>query len=177
MQSRCASGFTLVEILVAVLVLAVGILGAGAAQVAALRTRHASALLSDGVALAASLAERMRANSAQMHAPDARNPYLQLQYDAAAGAPPAYPACFAGARCGSAELAAFDMGEAMQALYLGFPGGRLRVCRDAGTRADWACSGGAGAPIVIKLGWLRRQADERWHSTPALTVPVGGAGP
>jgi type IV pilus assembly protein PilV len=63
---RVKSGFTLLEVMVALLVLSVGILGAAGAQVVSLRTRHGSALLSNGVQLASSLADRMRANSAQM---------------------------------------------------------------------------------------------------------------
>lgn len=174
MHPRVPSGFTLPDVLVAILVLSVGILCAAGAQVASQRVRHGSALLSNGVQLASTLADRMRANSAQMQAPDALNPYLQLQYDAAAGPPPATQACFA-AQCGSAQLAAFDIGDTMLALHGGFPGGRVRVCRDGAASMDWACSGGAQAPVVIKLGWLRRQADGSWRATPALAMVVGSA--
>jgi type IV pilus assembly protein PilV len=175
LHRRPNPGFTLPDVLVAILVLSVGILSAAAAQVASLRTRHGSALLSNGVQLASTLADRMRANSAQMRLPDARNPYLQLAYDAAAGAPPATGACFAAQACGSEQLATFDIGETMQALHQGFPGGRVRVCRDGAASMDWDCSGGAQAPIVIKIGWLRRQADGSWHATPALVMVAGGA--
>ena len=40
-----------------------------------------------------------------------------------------------------------------------FPGGRIAVCRDAAPwdaarqRYRWDCSGGAGAPVTIKIGW------------------------
>ena len=177
MRSRVANGFTLVEVLVAVLVLALGLLGAAAAQVAALRTRHGSALLSNGVQLASSLAERMRANPAVLLAGDAANPYLSLRYDAAAdGAPAEADACF-GSVCDSAALAAFDLAEARVALHRGFPGGRVAVCRDAGTGGGWACDGGASAPIVIKLGWLRRQADGRWQVLPSVLLAVEGGPP
>jgi type IV pilus modification protein PilV len=80
---RFAGGFTLLEVLVAVFVLAIGILGAAATQLAALRTRHQSSLMSNGVRLASALADSMRANRAPMRAGDAGNPYLQLDYDAA----------------------------------------------------------------------------------------------
>lgn len=177
MHARCARGFALFEVLVAVLVLAVGVLGGAAAQLASLRTRHASALLSNGVQLAASLAERMRANPAQLHAPDAANPYLQLQYSADEGAPPEPAPCFAAGACASAQLAAFDLAETMQLLQRDFPGGRIRVCRDASATLNWDCSGAASAPIVVKLGWLRRQPDGSWASTPALVMVVEGASP
>lgn len=52
LRKRVAAGFTLGEVLVALLLLAVGILGALGTQVAALRTRQESGLMSRGVHLA-----------------------------------------------------------------------------------------------------------------------------
>jgi type IV pilus assembly protein PilV len=174
MRSRIAGGFTLIEVLIALLVLAVGIIGAGGAQLTALRTRHDTARMSDAVQLVAGLADRMRANPQQMRLDDARNPYAGLDYDAASGAPAASTvACFTGTNCNSAELAAFDLSEVQTALASGFPDGRILVCRDragvdegAGAGADaaggsgaalsWRCVGGPGAPLVIKLGWRGR---------------------
>jgi type IV pilus assembly protein PilV len=164
---RLVGGFTLVEVLVAVFVLAIGIVGAAGAQMAALRTRHQSSLMSNGVQLASGLADRMRANAEQMRAGDALNPYAALRYDAALDGAPQRPAqlCYAGARCASAQLADFDAYEIKQALYSGFPGGRVLVCRDsrvwdAGRAAlGWACAGAAEAPLVIKLGWRSKQPD------------------
>ena len=147
-----ASGFTLIEVLVAALVLAIGILGASAAQLAALRTRHQSRLMSDGVQLAGVLADSMRANPGLTAAADANNPYLQLRYDAALdGAPEPASPCLSGAGCSAAQLAEADMGQVKQALHAGFPGGRIAVCRDssvwdAGRGAlRWACDGGGGS--------------------------------
>lgn len=182
MYTRFDHGFTLLEVLAAVFVLAVGIAGAAAAQVAALKTRHGTELMSAGVQLAASLADRMRANHAQMHAGDEANLYLQLRYDAAGGAPSA-PAvmCFGAASCSSAQMAAFDMFEVQQALFDHYPGARIAVCRDlqawdSAQRAfTWDCAGGAGAPIVIKLGWRDRAADPAIAFAPAIAVLVAGA--
>jgi len=176
-HTRFVNGFTLIEVLVAVLVLVIGILGAAGAQVASLRARHGSALLSNGVQLAGALADRMRANPAHLRGGDGANPYLQLRYDAAAdGAPSAGAACFGAQHCDSAQMAAFDLAETRQALYRGFPGGRVAVCRDLlAAGGSWACNDGPGAPIVVKLGWLRRMADGRWQAPPAVVMVVGGA--
>lgn len=168
-------GFSLIEVLVAVLVLAVGVLGTAGAQLAALQTRHDSGLRSAAVQLAASLAERMRANPPQLAA------YQQLDYDALASGAPAAPGvlCFAGAACDSGQLAAFDLYEISSAVHAGFPGGRVKVCRDGaqGGVLAWACSGGAGAPLVVKLGWRSRgdQADASF--VPALAIVARGATP
>lgn len=183
-QSKLVDGFTLIEVLVAALVLVVGVLGAAGMQVAALRTRHLTGLMSGGVQLAGGLAERMRANSVQMRLGDAANPYLQLRYDADQGPPaPPSPTCYDG-RCNSAELAAFDLYEIKQALYSGFPGARVAVCRDAevwsGARRAlaWECAWAPNAPIVVKLGWRDRRAapDAAAVPGPALALVVG-AGP
>lgn len=156
-------GFTLVEVLVALCVLAIGALGAAATQVGNLRLRQQAALESEAVQLAASLGARMRVNPAQLALDDAANPYLGLDYDASAGAPAPPPAsCFGAAGCSAAQMARFDLYEAMRAVQAAFPGGRIVVCRDSApwdaTRAAlaWPCSTEAGAPVVVKLGWRAR---------------------
>ncbi|MES2317718.1 MAG: type IV pilus modification protein PilV [Pseudomonadota bacterium] len=180
MHARLSDGFTLIEVLVAILVLVIGVVGAAGVQVAALRTRHLTGLMSGGVQLAGALADRMRANSAQMAAGDAANPYLQLEYDAASGAPaPAGVMCFGGAACSSAQLAAFDLYEVKQALFSDFPGARVAVCRDTAESATlaWECAGAANAPIVIKLGWRDRRADPSLPVKPSVALVVAGAFP
>ena len=184
MQTRVADGFTLIEVLVAILLLAVGILGASAVQLMVLRTRHASALMSGGVQLAGTLADRMRANSAAMQAGDAANPYLQFRYDAASdGAPaPASVMCFGAAACNSAQLAAFDLYETKHALFSDFPHGRLAVCRDATVVSGagalaWACAPAANAPVVIKVGWRDRRDAPGTPFGPSVALVVTGAFP
>ena len=161
MRAHRHGGFTLIEVLVALFVLAVGVVGAGAAQLAAQRTRQQSALMSEAAQQAASLGARMRANAVAAGLPDVSNPYLSLDYNAAAdGNPGTAPAsCYGASACDPLQLAAFDLHEAKQGVYAAFPGGRIAVCRDAapwdtGTRRyRWACTAGAGAPVLIKLGW------------------------
>jgi type IV pilus assembly protein PilV len=187
---RFAGGFTLIEVLVAVFVLAVGILGASATQLAALRMRHQSGLMSHGMQLTSALADSMRANLEPMRAGDAANPYLQLQYDAATdGVPlPAGPQCTPGAGCNATQLAEAELYQLKLALHAGFPGGRVRVCRDsqvwdAGRRAlRWACEGGGAAPIVIKLGWRGKEIDggdardSAGDFAPSVAIAMPGAG-
>jgi type IV pilus assembly protein PilV len=162
MSLRCeampAEGFTLVEVLVALLVVALGIAGAAALQASTLRAAREGERLSSATRLAASLAERMRANPVSMALADADNPYLQFDYDSAAASPPAADPCYADADCTPAGLAAFDLSEIGQAVAR-LPGGRIRVCRDASAPAGggglpaWTCDAQAGAPVVVKLGW------------------------
>jgi type IV pilus assembly protein PilV len=180
---RPVGGFTLVEVLVALFVLAVGIAGASACQLAAARSHHQWALMANAVQLAGSLAERMRANPVVMAAADGANPYLQLRFDAAADPPPAPSApCIGTADCDAAQLAAFDLADTVAQLRAGFPGGRIVVCRDAtlwdAARAAlaWDCAHAAGAPVVIKLGWRGNEPDVAGPAAPSVALVVPGAG-
>lgn len=184
MRSRVAGGFTLIEVLVAAFVLAVGVMGALAAQTVALRTRAQSALMSHGVQLATSFADRMRANTAQMRAPDNANPYLNVRYDSAFDGVPAQPRrmCRFGAACDSAQLASFDVHEMQREMHASFPRGRVLVCRDAVVwdaargSLSWDCSGGPADPPVIKLGWHHAGDTDNAGAAPmvALAVPAAG---
>jgi type IV pilus assembly protein PilV len=55
-------GFTLVEILVALVVLSIGLLGVAALQLMSLRSNHGSAMRSQATFLAYDIVDRMRAN-------------------------------------------------------------------------------------------------------------------
>lgn len=173
------AGFTLAEVLVALLVVALGIAGAAGLQARAARLDRDAARLSAGTQWAASLAERMRANPVAMALPDDANPYLQLDYDAASGPPAPAAPCYADADCTPAQLAAFDLSDAAQSLAEHLPGARVRVCRDAAPSdpatglPHWTCDGQAGAPLAIKLGWR----DGDGVAAPRLLLFAGGGVP
>ncbi|NYE61133.1 type IV pilus assembly protein PilV [Duganella sp. 1224] len=174
-----ARGFTLLEVLVAVVVLALGILGGVALQLAALRARHEAVRLSQATQLATGLAERIRANPSQADL------YLTLDYDAfAAPASPAPAALCHGVACAPAQLALSDLQEARQQLLSHLPGGRVMICRDAGLWSGgtlrWSCAGGASAPVVVKIGWRgkrpdgARDQDAAGEFAPGVALTVGG---
>lgn len=178
---RCG-GYSLIEVLVAMFILAVGVLGAAATQAVALRMRHDSDLMTAAVRLGATLGERLRAN------PSSTDAYL-FEFDAVAGARPAAPTmqCFAGANCSAAQLAAFDIHDISHTLSSSFPGGRIRVCRDAQPwdaarhSLRWQCADGAGAPLVVKIGWRERTAvpdgPRLAHEGPRVALPLPEEGP
>lgn len=160
MRAHSARGFTLIEVLVALFVLAVGVVGASAAQLAAQRTRQQAALSSEAAMLAASLAARMGANIHVASLPDGANPYLPFDYKAQDAGPPTVGAlCYGAGACDPLALAAFDLHETRLALHRSFPSGRIALCRDGAPwdaehgRYRWACSGESTAPVAIKIGW------------------------
>jgi type IV pilus assembly protein PilV len=153
-------GFTLIEVLVALFVLAIGVVGASGAQLAAQRTRQHSALTAEAAQLAGSLAARMQANARVAGLPDATNPYLTLQYDAQVdGVPVGGASCFGAASCDPLAMAAFDLHETRLLVHGRFPGGRIAMCRDDAPwdavpgRYRWECSDDAHAALAIKIGW------------------------
>jgi type IV pilus assembly protein PilV len=170
-----------VEVLVALFVLAVGIVGASATQVLAQRSRHGAALAAEGARLASGMAARMRANPVAMSAADSANPYL-FEHDAATDAGPSWLApCLGSANCTPLQMAQFDIDETVEALHTRFPRGRIVVCRDgagwdaaAGALA-WNCEASAGAPVVIKLGWRDNGSDVQAAAAPRVAVVVPGA--
>lgn len=182
-----ADGFSLFEVLVAVLVLAVGVIGTAGMQLTALRTNQQSSFQTTAVQLAAEMADRMRANESQMKLGAALNPYLNVDYSAATHGDPSPPGkrCYAD-HCNGVELALFDIYEWQKRVYSDLPSGRVMVCQDAEPwngamqAFTWSCKSGAvdKGSIVIKVGWqekapdgtLVRTAGKEFAPSVALTV-------
>jgi len=78
--SSCPRGMTLIEVLVALLVLAIGLLGLAGLQLTGLKANHSAYLRSQATLLAQDITERMRVN---------RSAALNGSYDNCA----AYPDC------------------------------------------------------------------------------------
>lgn len=74
--ARPAGGFTLVEALVALVVLSIGLLGIAALYVETLRASRTSLYRTEAVTLATDLADRMRANRNPANAYDCGDPCL-----------------------------------------------------------------------------------------------------
>lgn len=62
--SQRAAGFTLLEILVAILILSIGLLGLASLQASGLRSNHSGYLRSKATIFAYEMADRLRANRA-----------------------------------------------------------------------------------------------------------------
>lgn len=160
MNRQCtASGFTLIEVLIALLVLTLGALGANAAILHARRAGQQSSMMSAAVQLGARVGESMRANG-----PAAFAAYLQLDYDALADGPPPDAGDCSATACDSAALTAANLSLLRRQTHERFPLGRIKICRDSASfdaAADslrWQCDGAAAAPIVVKIGWRQRLA-------------------
>jgi len=154
---RRAQGFTLVESLIALLLLSVGLLGAWALQLASLRAHADSMQQAAATELLRDMAERIRAN-----------PTAGARYDSLRG--PALEAACAGATaCSAEELAASDLAQfAIRAGAL-FPGS------DTAATVEFEPATGPDAAdhFTLSLRW-RGARDLNSVSLHQLAPPVAG---
>jgi type IV pilus assembly protein PilV len=112
------SGFTLIEVLIALAILAVGLLGGVALLIDGLRAGRSALLQTNAALLATDLADRIRANRAGGAA------YELSEGDAVAA--PA-KACAAIAECSSVDVAQRDLYAWQQSVLEQLPGGSTSV--------------------------------------------------
>lgn len=129
------SGMTLIEALVALLVLSIGLLGVAALQMSSLRNTHAAHMRSQATALASDITDRMRAN---------RTVALTGAYNIAIGATLTAPA----------TLAEVDLFTWKNSLAATFPAGDGSVAVDPATSIASITiqlddSRGAEAPVLF----------------------------
>lgn len=117
-------GIAMIEALVALLVLALGVLGLARLQVNALTESRNTNARAMAVQLAADLSERMQSNAAIRRANPATNPYITGW-----GVPPAAVTNCLNANCNGAELAAFDLMAWKLNLQTLLPNGDAQVFR------------------------------------------------
>jgi type IV pilus assembly protein PilV len=120
-QGRVARGFTLLEILIALVILSIGLLGVAGMQYASLRANHHAFLRSQATFLAYDIVDRMRANMAAA---------MAGSYDI--NADPDVEDDATGPM--STTVAAQDVAEWLQLLSTTLPDGTGEVVVDSATR-------------------------------------------
>jgi type IV pilus assembly protein PilV len=140
-------GFTMLETLIAIVVVSVGLIAMAALQARSLAEVSISRLRSVSTLHAASLADMMRSNRAGLDAGVYRtNP----------SSDDVLSACFTTG-CTASQVAAAHIAIWRAAIAADLPGGQGIVCVDStpndGTPSVPACDGVAGAPYVMKIWW------------------------
>lgn len=134
--TRSQRGLTLIEVLIAVLVLSIGLLGLAGLQATSLQFNHSSNLRSQATNLAYEMTDRMRAN---------RDAALNGQYNLAIDA----------ATPGTGTVPGADLAAWRTALATRLPSGEGSVAVDTDGIATivvrWDDSRGAEAPLVFTL--------------------------
>jgi len=163
-------GFTLLEVLIAVLILAIGLLGLAKLQVLGLHANQSANLRTEATLLAYDIADRMRANRAAYR--DASGHYIDLP-----GGTTSKQCAYNGSvqDCTSTEMAQFDLAAWRAQVTSALPGGVATVCRDTSPNdggddngdgavdaSEYSCSN-SGSVYAIKIWWLDKD------SPPAFT--------
>ncbi len=189
--TSCACGFSLVEVLIALFVLAIGVIGSTGLQATALQTAQDSTYQTVALQLAAEMAQHLRAleQSASPAAPSSSGFQLDFQSNAPSRALPSAAGCYQSA-CTTSDLHTFYLSEWLYRLDQALPEARVRICQDAApwnvTHAslDWHCTASLSTEVVaatvIKIGWQGRQRagllasgwSQRQGFGPMVVVPV-----
>ncbi len=139
-------GFSLVEVLVALVVISLGLLGIAGLQLAGMRGSTTSTLRTTATQLAYDATDRMRANPTGVAAGN---------YDNQA-APAAVPGgCLSATGCTTAQISQLDLFLWQSEIARKLPGGAGVICRDnpATGAASAACDGNATDPYRISVTW------------------------
>ncbi len=188
MKSKRQYGFSLMEVLVALLILSVGLLGLAGMQIAGLRSVSNSSSYTQAVLALNDMAERIRANptavkdnaflsissAADVDCTVMPAPYCSSYYDTGTSSG------ITGVSCSPAELVTYDLnvwfcGEATiadgsartGALSGSLPGASFTIsCTDIDTTDADACTAGSTHDIVIS--WNERNADNRTNAGAAI---------
>ncbi len=134
---KSQSGFTMVEVLVALVVLAIGLLGIAALYLNSLQAGRSAIYRTEAVNLAADLADRIRSNRTAVGA----------YAIAFAGASADVPACYTTAGCTSLQLAASDLNRWLADIAQQLPNGAGQVV------VTLPVGAGEPANYVITVRW------------------------
>lgn len=183
-----ASGFSLLEVLISIVILSFGLLGMVGMQATALQSNKEARAQSTAVRMAGELGELMRNNQEVGTATTTLlNPYL-IDWDSSSAVPSATTNCLTGdcysvASTSKLQVATFDVREWVTRLNTELPGARVKVCFDdapyvtATGIPQWGCTTG-GTVAVIKIGWTRASTDRTLTGAAAFEKSTGtGAAP
>ncbi len=144
-KAKLDAGFTLIEVLVALVILSIGLLGTAGLQLASLRESKNTLLASQAAALAYSLADMMRANAAAVNTGGYDfNPETDTPPD-----PASLPDC--SSSCSPSDIASFDLNQWYRQVAHSLPSGNARITCEAAESGD-ACPA-SGAVRTITVFW------------------------
>jgi type IV pilus assembly protein PilV len=156
---RTQTGFTLLEVLVTLVVIALALLGTAGLQAYATKASHSGQLRTEAVILGADLLERIEANN------DAA---VDGNY-AADPLPTAAPTDCAAAACTPAELATYDLVQFRNRLEAALPASSATVAVAAAGANLWT--------YTVQIDWterITRAANTATTSSGTSTVVAGG---
>lgn len=169
-------GFSLIEVLIAMLILAFGVLSMGGLQLATLKSSQISGNISTAATLVRDYTEMMRSNQSVANVTSTVpgvNPYI-FDTSVTSTFTATAPDCKTTV-CGTATMATLHVADWAGRVTNSLPGARAVVCRDPTPRnADgtfrWDCGTNDGQTVVVKIGWVdKRESVERGTVTLSAT--------
>lgn len=155
-------GFSLIEVMIAVLVMSLGLLGVASTLVVSLRSASSNYLKQQAVQYTYDITDRMRANAGAAADPTGANPYITALSAPSAGAPS--PNCSA-APCNATQMAAYDVWQWKMLLQNNLPGGLGQIqVNPAGPAANLA-------RVVVTVDWSGQRVQSSFNGTPSASVP------
>lgn len=168
-------GFSLLEVLVAIVIFSLGLLGMVGMHAFALQANREARLQSQAVGLARELAEMMRSNNL-VATSTGSNPYLFVSTADNLTASPSN-LCLtpsqSGAGCSNtAAVGNSHMTDWLARVQDTLPEARVAVCRDSAPydstgRPVWSCSN-SGDVLMIKLGWIQNSIERGQSGSNAM---------
>ena len=159
-QSRSHSGFTLLEVLIALLVMSIGLLGIGKMMMLSARANDSAYMRSQATALAYTILDAMRAN---------RSAAISQAYDTAQVVPALLACATAQPGCTSAQVAQNDTALWNNALGAELPGGTGTVITAI---APDKSTGANNVTATITVTWLDTVAEQSFGNPTGTTVSV-----
>ena len=158
-RRRAQRGFTLLEVLIALLVMSIGLLGIGKLMILSARANDSAYMRSQATALAYTIIDAMRAN---------RNLAIVQGYDTAVVVP-ALQACTTAAPCTSGQQAQNDTALWNNSLAAALPGGTGTVV--TAIQPD-TLTGANNVTATITVSWLDKVAEQSFGSPTGNQVSI-----
>lgn len=157
-------GFSLIEILVSIVILGLGLLGAAGLQLATLRSNQYTAQASSATQLVRDYEEMTQMlRSASIATSTGSSIFTSV--DTSTSSTATVDDCKgSSSNCAPDKLAAYMLNEWKARVTTELPGGRAKVCRDSSPKEPsgdsaglyrWDCDG-LGDMLMVKIGWTAR---------------------
>ena len=185
---RAQSGFSLTEVLISIVILSIGMLGAAGMQAAAMQSSKETRNQAVAGSFGRELADKMRGNHrVAIKSAAADNPYLIAETTLTGPASFVAPTenCFTTACSSAVAVASWDMADWKNRVQNALPNPKIRVCFDktpfmADGTAQWACTDD-GDITVLKMAWTSISTDGKLQTSsnirPLIIVPLTAGTP
>jgi type IV pilus assembly protein PilV len=175
-------GFSLIEVLVALVIFAFGMLGAAGLQLATLKSNKFAASSSGAISLAREYGELMQTFPSAVITTSSGVSTFFIDTNTSFASP--NPSLCTGnlATCTTAQLAQASIEDWANRVKLALPGGRAEVCRTSEPRnasgdLQWGGCDNIGDLVVVKMGWIaKNDKGETLFDTdrPKMLLPLLG---